>query len=392
MKVLVVTDSDPWADGRSADRSAHRQALAVRAAGAEVRVLVLAPVLPTADVLRRGRVAEILKPLAQPRPAELEGLTVDHARILAAPWRPGRGAWGARAVRPLRSALAHLRSGFAFDLVHAHGAVPAAAAVLDAGAGVPVVVSEPGGDAFSAILRSKRGESAVRRTLGAAGVVLADSTRAARRFEALGAGPTAIVRLGTELPAGTGAAAHGDGPSIVTVGPLVHRKRHADVMRALMSLRDRHPALRYRIAGDGPERDALAQLAGELGVAERVELTGPLAPETAHAAAWGATLFAMPSVDEAFGAAYVEAMAGGVPAIGSRGELGPEEIAALGTGLRLVPPGDVEALAAEIDAIVSEPAYRSELAEAARATVAAHFTWERCGAATLAAYEAALDD
>ena len=51
------------------------------------------------------------------------------------------------------------------------------------------------------------------------------------------------------------------------------------------------------------------------------------------------TLFVMPSTDEAFGVAYIEAMAGGLPAIGCRGEPGPEEIAAAGDGLVLVPPG-----------------------------------------------------
>ena len=101
-------------------------------------------------------------------------------------------------------------------------------------------------------------------------------------------------------------------------------------------------------------------------------------------------MFVLPSVDEAFGVAYIEAMAGGVPAIGCRGEPGPDEIAAHGEGLRRVPPGDPEAIAAELDAIVGEPAWRRELGAAARATVAAAFTWERCGRATVRAYEDAL--
>ncbi len=100
----------------------------------------------------------------------------------------------------------------------------------------------------------------------------------------------------------------------------------------------------------------------------------------------------LPSVEEAFGVAYVEAMAGGVPAIGCRGEPGPEEIAALGRGLRLVPPGDPEALAAELRAVLDEPAWRRELGYAARATVEAEFTWEQCGRATVAAYETALQE
>jgi glycosyltransferase involved in cell wall biosynthesis len=163
------------------------------------------------------------------------------------------------------------------------------------------------------------------------------------------------------------------------------------VIAALARLVSRHPDLRYVIVGDGPERERLGALARAEGVGERVELAGQLGP--AQAAAWAreATLFVLPSVDEAFGVAYVEAMAGGVPAIGCRGEDGPEEIAGAGGGIVLVPAGDVEALAAEIDALLSDPERRAALGREAAATVRAAFTWERCGSETLAAYrEAAI--
>ena len=101
-------------------------------------------------------------------------------------------------------------------------------------------------------------------------------------------------------------------------------------------------------------------------------------------------MFVLPSTDEAFGVAYVEAMAGGLPAIGCRGEPGPQEIAGAGDGLVLVAPGDIEALAGEIEALVGEPRYLADLGERARATVAEHFSWAACGRATLAAYEEAL--
>jgi glycosyltransferase involved in cell wall biosynthesis len=98
----------------------------------------------------------------------------------------------------------------------------------------------------------------------------------------------------------------------------------------------------------------------------------------------------MPSTDEAFGVAYVEAMAAGLPAIGSRGEPGPEDIARLGHGMRLVPPGDPEALAAEIDTLLDGD-WGARIGAAAQATVSQHFTWPACGAATVAAYREALD-
>ena len=166
--------------------------------------------------------------------------------------------------------------------------------------------------------------------------------------------------------------------------------RHADVVRALWLLRERHPQLRYLVIGDGPEREPLARLAAELGVADRVELAGQLPREEALWRARAAHVFVMPSVDEAFGVAYVEAMAAGLPVIAARGEAGPQEIAAAGGGLRLVPPADVEALAAELDALLAEPGYLQELGERARATVVRSFTWELCGRATIEAYEDAL--
>jgi len=98
----------------------------------------------------------------------------------------------------------------------------------------------------------------------------------------------------------------------------------------------------------------------------------------------------MPSTEEAFGVAYIEAMAGAVPAIGCRGEPGPEEIAAAGDGFLLVPPGDIERLSQRIDELLSDPQRLREAGQRARATVAASFTWERCGEQTLAAYRDVL--
>jgi glycosyltransferase involved in cell wall biosynthesis len=162
------------------------------------------------------------------------------------------------------------------------------------------------------------------------------------------------------------------------------------VLRALAVLAPRHPGLRYVIVGDGPERVPLEGLAARLGVAGKVEFRGQLPPRQALAEASRCALFAMPSTEEAFGVAYVEAMAAGLPAIGCRGEPGPEEIATAGGGMVLVPPGDVERLSQRIDELLSDRDRMREASRRARATVAACFTWERCGRETLAAYEAAL--
>ena len=431
LRVCVVAEFYPRAADPVLGVWAHQQALAARAAGADVRVLVLhRPVPPRATRLRD--VPRVLRTmLAQPAQAEIDGIVVRYVRFLAPRRDRSYGRWGRWAARPLRRALRRLRREFPYDLLHAHNAVPAGDAVRRVrgrrGAdGVPLVVSVHGGDVLYTALRSRDGEQAVRATFAAADVVLANSAGIADRCAALDARTTRVVRLGTDLPdaaalerwrearswapsvppgaraAGRAKGRWGRGPRpttivaeaprpvLVTVAHLVARKRHADVLRALWSLRDRHPGARYRVIGDGPERPALVRLAEELDVAERVEWLGQLPHAEALEAARGADLFVMPSVDEAFGVAYVEAMAAGMPAVAALGEPGPQEIAEVGEGLVLVPPGDVEALATALDGLLSDPARRRRLGVAAQRTVAEAFTWERCGRRTVQVYRDAI--
>jgi teichuronic acid biosynthesis glycosyltransferase TuaC len=176
-------------------------------------------------------------------------------------------------------------------------------------------------------------------------------------------------------------------PTLVTVAHLVARKRHADVLRALAQL----PAeVRYLIIGDGPERRALQALAGDLGVQQRVEFAGQLEPEAALARARTAWLFVMPSTQEAFGVGYIEAMAAGIPAIGTAGEPGPAEIAAAGPGgIELVPAEHPDELARRLADLLADPERLAALGAQARATVEQHFSWQRCGEQTMAAYRTA---
>jgi glycosyltransferase involved in cell wall biosynthesis len=382
VKVAVVAEYYPRAADPALGVWAHRQAVAARAAGADVRVLVLHRPIPARAALRSRDIRAVVQPLT----GELDGIRAQYVPFVAPPRPRSYGRWGAWAAPTLALALRRLRRRFAYDLVHAHYAAPAGDAVRRARPGTPVVVSVHGGDLLAVPQRWKGGREAVSRALQAATLVLANSEGMAERAHALGAGTTRVVHLGTDLPPEP--PAHG--PHLVTVAHLAARKRHADVLRALWLLRDSHPDLRWVVAGDGPERPALERLAAELGLRARVEFRGALHPDDAIETARAGSIFVLPSVDEAFGVAYVEAMAGAVPAIGCQGEPGPEEIARAGSGMRLVPPADPETLAAELRALLDDPARRAQLGARARATVAAAFTWERCGAETVAAYEDAL--
>jgi teichuronic acid biosynthesis glycosyltransferase TuaC len=388
VKVAVVAEFYPRRGDPVLGVWAHRQALAARAAGADVHVLVLHRLVPPRAALAAGAggAARALGDLLrEPRHQVHDGLPVTYVPYVSPPRSRSYASWGTWAAPALALALRRLHRRDGFDVIHAHNAVPAGDAVRRAGLDAPLVVSVHGGDVLYTVARMDGGHDAVARGLGAARLVLANSRGIARLAHAHGAREVRVVHLGADppssLPARSGA------PAIVTVGHLVARKRHADVLRALAVLAPRHAGLRYVIVGDGPERIALEGLAARLGVAERVEFCGQLSPTAALERARRCTLFAMPSTEEAFGVAYIEAMAGGLPAIGCRGEPGPEEIAAAGDGFMLVPPGDIERLSQRIDELLSDPHRLREAGRRARATVAEHFTWQRCGEQTIAAYE-----
>ncbi|MGI9183942.1 MAG: glycosyltransferase [Solirubrobacteraceae bacterium] len=391
MRVLVLAEYYPRAGEPVLGIWAHRQALATREAGVQIRVLVLHRPLPPLAAVRRGELGAVRRALTQPARAELDGVRIDYVRYLSPPRPWSYATWGAWAAPALAAALRRVRREFPFDLIHAHYAVPSGDGARRAAPQVPLVVSVHGGDVHGPQATSRT----VAATLQHARLVLANSAGTARRCAALGADPVRVLHLGTD-PAPAARAIAGDpggpaaGPTLVAVGNLIARKRHADVIAALPTLRERHPSLRYVIVGEGPERERLSALAGRLGVSAQVDLRGRLDHDEAIAVARSGTLFVLPSLDEAFGVSYVEAMAGGVPAIGVQGEDGPEEIAAAGGGIELVPGRDPAALAGVLDQLLSDRARREALGRAARENVELSFTWAACGAATAAAYREAL--
>ena len=387
MRVAIVAEYYPRRADPVLGVWAHRQALAARDAGADVRVLVLHRPVPPRSALSGRDLRSLTAPLRQPLRESRDGIEVTYVPFVAPSRRRSYPSWGAWAAPPLALALRALRRSFDFDLVHAHYAAPAADAVRRARPGAPYVVSVHGGDVLGVARDWDRGEAAVRHGLEGARLVLANSRGIEERSRALGARQTRVVHLGTDLPEGP---ARHDAGLVTTVGNLVARKRHADVLRAIWCLRDSHPQLRWTVVGDGPERPALERLARELGLTGRVTFLGRLPHPEAVAIGRSGAAFVLPSVDEAFGVAYVEAMAAGTPAIGCLGEPGPEEIARFGDGIRLVPPGDPDALARTLAGILDDERTRRDLAHAARRTVAEHFTWDGCGRDTVAAYEEAL--
>jgi glycosyltransferase involved in cell wall biosynthesis len=386
MKVAVVAEYYPRRRDPVLGIWAHRQAVAARDAGADVKVLVLErPVPPSAALRRPWRLPRTLAALAsQPKRDELDGIEVRYVRFVAGERNRTYATWHERAAEPLGEALEELHAEWPFELVHAHYALPAGGAALPFARAndVPLVISVHGGDVLGPLMQTDGARDAVAQTLAAASETLCNSRATLNRVAELIRDDERlrVVHLGADAPADP--PAKRQRPTVATLAHVIARKRHADVLEAIQSLDDTG----WLVIGDGPELPTLKRAAAELKLGDRIEFTGQLAPAEAIRRLASAHVMALPSEDEAFGVAYVEALACGVPAIGLASEGGPAEIAALGPGMLLVPPRDPGALADCIRAALAD----RDLPVQARRTAAEHFSWQRCGRDTVAAYRDAL--
>ncbi len=168
-------------------------------------------------------------------------------------------------------------------------------------------------------------------------------------------------------------------------GGLIPEKGLDTLLRACACLEGEW---RLHLAGGGSQLGELQSLARELGISERVTWQAKILSTQMPGFYHGLDAFVLPSRTrpnwmEQFGRVLVEAMASGVPVVGSdSGEIP----FVLGEAGLLFPEGDFKALAASLSRLRQDQALRRALVAAGRSRVLEHFTQERIARETYAVY------
>lgn len=159
-----------------------------------------------------------------------------------------------------------------------------------------------------------------------------------------------------------------------TVAVLAERKGHRFLLEAAAQLKRQGLRIRYRFAGEGPEREPLQAITRKLGLQQDVTFEG-FVSDVANFLS-GIDISVLPSLYEGMGVAVLEAMAAAKPVIASRVGGIPELVDDGVTGF-LVSPGDPTALAAAMTRLISQKGLIDEMGIRGRDRVQQRFTMEQ---------------
>jgi len=202
-------------------------------------------------------------------------------------------------------------------------------------------------------------------------LIVANSEAVKRRLIAEGIAPVAVIRNG--IVARSHRPPLATPPTVAFVGRLVQEKGLDVLLHAFHTVVTHLPAARLLVAGDGPERETLRALIDDLRLSSQVTLLGHLSSSEVEQHCNEAWVQVAPSRwAEPFGLVAVEAMMRGTAVVASNTG-GLAEIIQDGQTGFLVPPGDVDALAAGLLKLLQDCELAERMGRAGRKVALAQF-------------------
>jgi glycosyltransferase involved in cell wall biosynthesis len=201
------------------------------------------------------------------------------------------------------------------------------------------------------------------------------STYSQERIKPFSARPSVVIPNGVDTALFQPLTQQKEAFTITTTSSLIPRNGLDTLIEAFALFHHSAPGARLLIAGTGPLKKSLQDLAKQRGISESVQFLGVLRHEDVPALLQQSDLFVRPSRAEGFGVSFLEAMACKVPVITCPSGGMTDFIHDQKTGL-LVPPDQPEALAKAMLDLRVDPEKRTQIAERAHALVHERYHWE----------------
>jgi len=376
MDILVVSHLYPTPDDPVTGVFVHEQVKALRERGHTVRVLSPRPYVPAFPGLpERWR-----KFSETPRGASIDEVPVSYPRYLSLPSRRTLPLVSLSARWTLSRQVRELPPDFLPDVVHAHVPLPDGYASFPAAEqlGVPQVVTVHG-----ASIQKAASNPISRRQIGtvfdqSAAVIFNSEVLQNKARAYFNTFDTAhVVHNGIPIESVTAASPanlpepfEADRLVVTSVGSILPEKGQWVVVNAIKQLPESMQP-NYLVIGDGPERERLEEAAAE--IESSVHFTGTVPNREVFSYLKASDVMALPSTEEAFGVAYVEAMACNCTVIGCQGE-GPSEFVTDGETGYLVPHDDPDAVATRLRDLIANPTQLGQMGAAASTYVKENLT------------------
>lgn len=258
-----------------------------------------------------------------------------------------------------------------FDLILAHTAIPDGyiAKKLSDKFGIPFIVYVHGADVQHKINYSSKVRNLIVGILEKANKVFVNSSKTEKLVSKLGIN-SVVVPLGIESPVDIVKKKVGKKLRIISVCNLEIEKGIQYVIEALANMNDNN--LEYVVIGDGGFRKELEKKAnGD----DRVKFLGRLSQDRVFKELAESDIFILPSYNEAFGVAYLEAMQMGLPIIGVEGE-GIADIIKKGECGILVKPKSVASIELALKKLINNDSLRKKMGEIGQKIVNENYTWK----------------
>jgi glycosyltransferase involved in cell wall biosynthesis len=287
------------------------------------------------------------------------------------------------------------------DLVHAHWSVPQGLTglFLKRLCGIPCVTSLHGSDVFGLRAILLRGLNR-RVILGSDACTANSKATAAAAREVSGRKDISVIPMGVNVDFFKSARSWTNGytengPNILYAGRLIDWKGVQYLIEAIPKVLEMHPRVRLTIIGSGPLKSSLLELSGRLHLRNHVQFIDDVSQEELVRYYSMADVFILPSVmtdageTEGLGVVLLEAMACGVPVIGSAIGGIPDIIEDGQTGLLAFEKNPYD-LAEKIHKLLSDEDLRKRVTEKGFRFVKKEFSWDVVARKFKKVYEDAL--